>query len=134
MEMTFFIGVLVIASFISGVMTVLLKKGLGSIALSILAPIAALIVYALMTRDEFGVWAMILSLSVCASVMGSIFGIFVVRQIHKKEVVQSGAKLILLFCLFSMSASSFAEVTLLKDYPFPPEKIQLLEIGLQEAG
>lgn len=85
MEFSFFIIVLVIASFVSGFLTLFLKRGPSAIAFSILAPLGALIVYALATRDEFGTWAVILALSACCSIMGSIFGVIVARQVARKK-------------------------------------------------
>jgi hypothetical protein len=80
----FLFGATAVACLVSGLIYFFLKKGAVSIVISMVAPLPLLFAYVFLIGDEFGYWAIALSIGICASLIGSAFGIFVVAQILKK--------------------------------------------------
>lgn len=81
-------GTCVLSCLISGVITYLIQPSLVAIPLALLVPSGLFSVYALWDRDEFGGWALILTLGLVASVMGSVSGIAYVKLAASRKIEQ----------------------------------------------
>ena len=79
----FFLIIAILSFIISGTVCYFLKKSFPSIVLSIVAPAALLFFYVFLMRDEFGYWALALTIGICYSLITSILATLLVSHIVK---------------------------------------------------